>query len=88
MSDLELAREWLLSQVSKQRFTGDFRPDHVPSLTALLARVRLDEAKWWYDYHWGKPQSGKLGIERLHEVDARLRALEQAAGGSAAGSQK
>lgn len=44
---------------------------------ALCANeARLNEAQWWYDYFLGKPQSGKLGIERLAEPKDRLRALK------------
>lgn len=50
-------------------------------LAAALAACALEEAKWWHDYFLGKPQSGKLGVERLAEPRERLRALKQAAGG-------
>jgi hypothetical protein len=37
-----------------------------------LREARHEEAQWWYDYFFGKPQSGKLGIERLQEARERL----------------
>jgi hypothetical protein len=43
---------------------------------SIEQKTRLDEAQWWYDYHWGKSQSGKLGIERLQEVDERIAFLK------------
>lgn len=65
---------------------GSYDPDESKwimcrgALRDLLLEVRLAEVEWWYDYHWGKSQSGKLGIDRLNEVDERLRSLRQAVG--------
>ena len=88
MSDAELARE------IADKFLGDWIGSYDPdesrwimckgALAKLLMQIqykaRLDEAKWW---------NGTWGALRKCKVRAnRIAALEQAAGGSAAGSQK
>lgn len=44
----KLADEWLYGQARSMRFSNDFTPQQVPSLAALLARVKLAEAEWWH----------------------------------------
>lgn len=49
-------------------------------LTRLRDATRFDECAWWWDYTFGKSQSGKLGIERLQEASDRLARAAVAAG--------
>ena len=68
----QLANRWLRQQVSNQRFSGDFRPEHAESLVDLMlqfaAEARLDEANWWNSFVVKKVipmAAGTLRIERL-----------------------
>jgi hypothetical protein len=69
----EAARKWLREQAGNQRFSGDFRPDHVASLADLLDSVRLDEAQWW-NQTWGAKIRAKTRANRLIELEAALEA--------------
>jgi len=80
MTDLELAREWLDHGHDPGKGYGLALEK---SLAAFLSRVRLDEAKWWR-YLAQMHEESYFAVEG----DKRLAALEQAAGGSAAGSKK
>ncbi len=56
----------------------------VREIKALLDRIRLDEARWWAEHCHQEDETG-----HYYHLQERIRTLEQqAAGGSAAGSQK
>ena len=73
--DLQLAREWL-------RGISDDAEDAV-ALAAIMTCIRLDEAKWWAKHigSWTNETARHMNL-------LEMKVGEQAAGGSAAGSQK
>jgi hypothetical protein len=67
---------WVDMEITNKDLAAQWMMAHVLCLEKALDSVRLDEAKWWYEWFFGKPQSGKLGIERLEEARKRIEELE------------
>jgi len=88
MSDTELAQEMVREFLHLGRSLDvELYDEEIKRAKVLIARVRLDEAKWWHDAL--KEDEAQISIYLVQAFSERLTVLEQAAGGSAAaGSQK
>src|SRR6266550_4329025 len=89
MADTELAQEMVREFLHLGRSLDvELYDQEIKRAKVIIARVRLDEAKWWANgEHTSKGALAMNPNQRCHRCE-RIAALEQAAGGSAAGSQK